>query len=276
MRLSNKQIFSVYYHSVFNYPLRREDLKRWEFGNKNLPKINSKTPVSEKDGYFFVRGKKPDIEKRKRNEAFSAKKVKLAQKTASVLEIIPSVKMVGITGSLAMNNAEDSSDIDLMVITARNTLWITRGIALVLLGFFGFSLRKAGDTGQKDKLCINIWLDEISLGWNLKNVYTAHEICQIVPVVNKDETYEKFLRKNSWALDFWPNGILKANPKNIRWGVGDELIAKVFSLFDYFAYLAQRTHMVKKITFEQITKTHAIFHPRNLSDYVTEKLSLIK
>jgi len=40
---------------------------------------------------------------------------------------IPWVKMVAITGSLAAYNPEKDSDIDMMIITKQNRVWITRG-----------------------------------------------------------------------------------------------------------------------------------------------------
>ena len=54
-----------------------------------------------------------------------------------------------------------------------------------------------------------MWLDESDMVWQRKdrNIYTAHEIAQIVPLINKDKTYEKFLSHNRWILDFWPNAV---------------------------------------------------------------------
>ena len=41
--------------------------------------------------------------------------------------------MVSVTGSLAMNNASSQQDdIDLLIVAARNRVWLTRGLVLLL------------------------------------------------------------------------------------------------------------------------------------------------
>ena len=70
----------------------------------------------------------------------------------------------------ALNNAKKNSDIDLLIITSKNTLWTTRIISFALLKFAGFKLRRAGDKNEKDKLCLNMWLDESDLVLKKRNI----------------------------------------------------------------------------------------------------------
>jgi len=203
-----------------------------------------------------------DLQNRIRREKISRTKLLLASKAASFLENIPTIKFVGITGSLAMNNAEEASDIDLMLITKNRTLWTTRGIVLVFLKLFGFKLRRAGQKEEKDKLCLNLWLDEGDLEWKDRNEFTAHEIVQIKPLINKNNTFEKFLFKNKWILDYWPNAVTIS-----RFAGSDSADSSKFNFVrsvEKLAFQFQYLYMKRKITNEIVRLTRAQFHPRKI------------
>jgi D-beta-D-heptose 7-phosphate kinase/D-beta-D-heptose 1-phosphate adenosyltransferase len=169
-----------------------------------------------------------------------------------------------------MDNADEESDIDLMIITQRGTLWTTRLISLLTLRIFGFDVRRFGQKNEKDKLCLNIWLDETSLSWDKKrrNVYTAHEIAQAKPLVNKEGAFDKFLKTNSWVKEYWPNAI------QIKKDIKKSKIKKsAFSIFESFAKKAQLRYMRGKRTKETVTSKKALFHPVDWSELILTKLS---
>ena len=124
------------------------------------------------------------------------------------------------------------------------------------------------DKSQKDRLCLNIWLDESNLIWREGNIYTAHEIAQIVPLANKDRTYEKFLYKNKWILDFWPNAV-RIKPTKI---LSVKCCSPIIRLLEKIAYRLQYFYMKKKITRETVTPTRAIFHPEDWGQVVLDRL----
>ena len=41
--------------------------------------------------------------------------------------------MIAITGSVANYDAEENDDIDLLIVTEKNRLWITRGFVFLIL-----------------------------------------------------------------------------------------------------------------------------------------------
>lgn len=49
-----------------------------------------------------------------------------------LLSLFPQIQLIGLSGTLAMNNAEDKDDIDLFIITAKNRLFTGRFIAIVM------------------------------------------------------------------------------------------------------------------------------------------------
>jgi D-beta-D-heptose 7-phosphate kinase/D-beta-D-heptose 1-phosphate adenosyltransferase len=267
--LAPKNLLTLYYHDIFEYPLTLMELIKWEPG-KIATKLKFEIPAYEfKSGYFYLKGKEGLILKRTFRKRSSVAKIKIARKAASVLKTIPQLKMVAITGATAMLNAKGESDIDLLLIAEKGKLWTTRLISLLTLKILGIPVRRFGEERQKDKLCLNMWLDESSLSWPEaeRNIYTAHEIAQIIPILNKDKTYEIFLERNKWIKDYWPNSV--KIPKKIN----KIKTKKGINIFEYIFRNLQYLYMRKKISREVVRQNKAIFHP---IDWTEKVLSYFK
>ncbi len=247
---------SIFYHDIFDYSLTPSELKKWY------------TPIKIENLTKAVKNKQLLIKKRFEKEKYSKGKLVMAKKASKILEKIPTIKFIGITGALAMNNADKTSDIDLMIITQKGTLWTTRLISYLVNWLIGTKIRKAGDVNEKDKLCLNMWLDENDLFFADHNLYTAHEIAQVVPLVNKDKIYERFLWKNRWILEYWPNSVKIRNP-NIEIRNVSNFVLRALNLI---AFKMQYIYMKSKITREVITKTRALFHPQDWGKVVLDRL----
>jgi len=258
--LDKSEIASVIYHNIFDYPLTSGELKKWKVG---------KTGLLEFKNNILLRKTKGDFSKRKLRGEVSEIKIQIAQKASILLSKIPTVEGVFLTGALAMKNADNNSDIDLMIITKVNTLWITRLISYLVIWLLGYKIRKPNDRNQKDKLCLNIWLDESALSWskNDRNIYSAHEIAQIKPILDKDYIHQRFLQKNVWILDYWPNAV------HIERIVNKQSLQTPPKLIERLAFKIQHLYMKSKITSEKITLHKAIFHPRDWGGVVIKRLS---
>lgn len=274
--LNEFEKFSVYYHNLFDYPLNFSELLRWTPGVLPQKSIND-CDVAIQGNYFSLKGSEGLIYQRALRERISRKKMLIAKRSAKLLSVIPWVKVVAVSGSLAMQNAEKGSDIDLLLITSKDRLWTTRILSYLLLKVSGTKLRKPNDSNEKDKLCLNIWLDETDLPWKKKerNIYTAHEIAQLIPLVNKNKVFEKFLYQNRWITKYWPNGVrIKRKIEEERVSIPNKsFLNPIFNIFEKFCYKLQYQYMKPKITTEVISLKHAIFHPNNLSKRVLNKLS---
>ena len=263
--LGKNELASIKYHDIFDYPLTTAEVIKWSVGIKGLTSFSSLPEVSEKDGFYLVKGRESLTYKRLLRERTSKGKLTIARKAVRILGLIPTIRGVFITGALSMENTQDDSDIDLMIITKRNTLWTTRLLSYLLIKAFGLKTRKAGNKEQKDKLCLNIWLDESVLSWSGKdrNLYTAHEIAQIAPILNKDSTYEKFLQKNNWIKDFWPNAV-RINKEEYK----ESKSKQKLGLIEKLAFQIQYKYMKGKITREIVKLHKAIFHPNDWGEAV--------
>jgi predicted nucleotidyltransferase len=267
-KLSTSEEISLRYHDIFDYPLTPFELIRWETSKFLEVESRGKKIVKQKKGYFFLAGREALIYKRFLRKRASDRKMVIAKNAARVISLIPTVKTVGITGSLAMENSDEEGDIDFMIISSKNSLWLTRAAVYLLLSLTGIKIRRPGEIDQKDKLCLNMWFEEGYLSWKEKNLYSSHEIAQIVPLVDKDHEFDKFLWANKWVLNWWPNSVRIKKPEI-------KSHKKLFnlSLLNSIAYNFQRRHMKSKLTREKVSLKRAIFHPFDWGTMVNSKLS---
>ena len=268
--LGKSETASILYHDIFDYPLNAKEIIKWRVGKRGLSLFKKTQEVINKDGLYFLKGKENLLYKKALRERASDRKIEIAKKNASALAKLPTIKGVFITGALAMNNAEEESDIDLMIITKKNHLWLTRLFAYLVLRVINSAVRKPNDKNQKDKLCLNIWLDESALSWGKKdrNIYSAHEIAQVNPIVDKENIYQRFLQKNKWILDYWPNSVRIEDTKDkIKGNV------KINNLLERISFWIQYRYMKRKITREKIDLHKAIFHPKDWGKEINELLS---
>ena len=188
--------------------------------------------------FYFLRRKNDLVVKRIRREKQSKNYFRKAKILCQTLKLIPWIKMVGVSGALAMENAGKRDDIDLLIVTSKNRLWISRLLALGLLSLAG-QRRKRGETGRKiaGKLCINILLEEDKLEQKNKDIFVAHEVLQMRPLWRRDGVYSKYLADNEWAFKFLPNWIDNSSDLSLRGRRGDRGNLDLIGIVSSFSLL---------------------------------------
>jgi hypothetical protein len=213
-------IKTLAYGAVFEYPLKAAEINKYLILNQKTPPRSPFRPpsgeslragitglvesgrVGFREGYYFLKGREKTVTQRKERIIISAEKMKIASEVANKLAKIPLILGIFITGTLSMNNASESDDIDLMIITKANRLWTTRLLVTAYLEILGIRRRPMGKT--VDKVCANMYLDETALALpkNKQNLYTAHEVIQVKPLINKERVYERFRQANLWTSEY--------------------------------------------------------------------------
>ncbi len=211
MEIKSAAFAALSYFDLFSYPLFEEEVWYWlpikterREAKKALEELKKEGKIVTKDGFYFLPQNKK-IEERKKQESYAKEKIKKAKKAAQILGFLPGVLLVGLTGNLAMKAANKEDDIDFLIITRSGWLWRSRFWAVILLELFGWR-RRPNQKKVRDKICLNLFLDEnhLALGEERQDLYTAHEILQMRPLVNKAGTYQRFLAANFWAASFLP------------------------------------------------------------------------
>ena len=121
---------------------------------------------------------------------------------------LPFVRLVAVTGALAMHNASDEyDDLDYMLITAEGRVWLARAFSILLVRL----VRLRGVV-----ICPNYVLSESALEQSKKDLFIAHEITQMVPIYGHS-LYWIFREANDWVADHLPNAseIFHDEPEHI-------------------------------------------------------------
>lgn len=189
------------YSDIFDYPLRLDELYSYlpirteiEQMSRSLESLNGQ--VGKNDGYYFLTDREIIVEIRKQRITYSYKFYQHALMYGQILGSLPFIRMVALTGSLAVMNSSTNADFDYMLIAAPGRVWMARGFALLLNRLS----RLFGHT-----LCPNLIVSESSLTWSTHDLYSAHELYQMIPIAGMD-VYLKLMKANPWAEEFFPNG----------------------------------------------------------------------
>lgn len=278
MSLTTKQavLKTLAYSGIFNYPLTPQEIHYWLTEKKaSLKTINNeldRLKIRSKNNFYYLYS----YSDRKLKDKIAIEKWKIAGSACLLVQKIPSVLAVLVTGNLAMNNAKQNDDIDFLIITKKNCLWSTRLFVNTLLDFK--KLRRHPESKNiKNKICLNMFLDENHLNLKDRNIYIAHEILQAVPLYGIN-TYKSILRSNNWVSSFLPLAFkkkLEAKDSTPQTNKPRKLIDKgillILSAVEPFAAFLQKKYMKSKITRETINEGQLFFHPSNLKEKILMK-----
>jgi hypothetical protein len=274
---------TLLYADLFDFPLTDDEVWKYCISKRAISKELIRKRLSQsldflslEKGYVFLPGRKNLIQLRQQRERASEKKLALAKKIVSYLAYLPTIMFVGVSGAVAIGNAKKEDDIDLFIIVRQNTIWISRLLCLCLLAFIG-RRRKRNSFKVQDMFCPNMFLDEAFLTFpqDRHDLYTAHEIVQLVPLLSRENTYTKFLRENSWVESFLPH----AYAIRIKESVSLPKVrpARLLSLFTHpiliqFAKSIQLLIM-KKPNKEIVSDSLLAFHPMDYRDWVLREFA---
>lgn len=155
--------------------------------------------VVMRDGHVVLPGREHLVELRQERMKTAAALWPIARRYARWLSRLPFVRMVAVSGSLAVNNARPTGDVDVFCITEENRLWVAR-LFLVALS----KLTRRLPRFFPSYLCPNYLLERNALQIDDRNLFTAHEIVQAVPLYGHG-LFREFRLQNAWVADLLPN-----------------------------------------------------------------------
>ncbi len=197
-------LHTVIYADVFDYPLKLGEMQRYLTG---LPaSVEAVGAALRKGGlvpgllnyageYYFLPGREQIVARRQQREQIASRLWPQVLRYGRLIAGLPFVRMLAVTGSLAMNNAEEAADLDYLVVTTAGRLWLCRALILALGRLAAL---------ERVRLCPNYLISERSLEFPDQSLYTAHELTQMVPLAGLD-IYERMRARNPWVKRFLPN-----------------------------------------------------------------------
>jgi hypothetical protein len=197
---------TIAYSDVFDYPLRLSEIHHFLEGvPAGLAEVERVLAngrlcprhLSYRAPYYMLPGRETIGPIRQRREAISQALWPAAVRYGRLVASLPFVRMVAVTGSLAVNNVDErmGADIDYLIVTRNGRVWLSRAFIVAIV-------RLAARRGYD--LCPNYILAETALAFPDQNLYTAHELLQMVPLYGL-ETYRQIRQVNTWVTQFMPN-----------------------------------------------------------------------
>lgn len=242
---------TIRYAKKFKSQLNIDEVEERLISKRNFPKkeidklVDSWTKEAKKDKYYL--------------DKFTKAK-EISQK---IKEDFDDILFLGITGSVASGHPKKNHDIDFLVITKKNKLWRTRLFLRWWIFKNHIPHRKYGSIEKKDEYCFNLWLDESSLliPENKQNLRNSVDLVLIRPLINRNNTYEKFILANSWAKK-WVATPYENKISNFQFSIFKKNIKnnKLEKISNYLYFWPQYWYMKKKIQSEKVGLHEAFFH----------------
>jgi hypothetical protein len=156
-----------------------------------------------KDGYLFT-SHDQSISSRFEREQISAAKLDSAATFANLLtRLVPFIRIIAVTGSVAYGSAGKWDDIDLFVVTERKRLWLSNLLMLV-------QVRISKILGVRSPHLLNFCLSYAhdqdgfsNESRKNRNALFARELLKAKPVAGINE-YRKMLEANRWVSELYP------------------------------------------------------------------------
>jgi hypothetical protein len=203
-RVETAVIHAIAYADVFDYPLTAEQVHRYLVGVEAPPStvLHLLTEGNLLEGrlgcdrgYYFLAGREETVDTRLQRAPISALAWPTARNYGRILARLPFIRMVAVSGALTMDNMEANTDIDFFIVTEPGRLWLSRAL---VVGIVQLAARRG------HILCPNYFLSGGCLVLQRRNLFTAHELAQMVPVFGM-ATYRRMCHLNGWASRFLPN-----------------------------------------------------------------------
>ncbi|MCX6762684.1 MAG: hypothetical protein NT093_02795 [Candidatus Moranbacteria bacterium] len=210
-QLSKNILNTIIYYDILNFPLTSFEVWKYLLAEnsytlgeiiESLEDDELKKYTEEFRGFYFLKGRKDLVARRIQNDKNSIEKFEIAQRAAQWLRFVPFVRMIALTGTLAMKNCEKNSDIDFLVILEKDRIFTGRLFVTAMVHFLG--KRRHGEK-IKNRICLNYFVAAESLEIQRKDLFAANEYSFIYPLFDND-VFQKFCETNiGWIKKIKPN-----------------------------------------------------------------------
>lgn len=210
---------TVLYADVFDYPLTPAEIHHYLIASplaaEPIPPESIEAALrgsqwlaarlTRANGYITLRDRESIGSLRAERCAHSARLWVHARRWGYWLGCLPFVRMVAVTGALAVDNSPPGDDIDFLLVTVPGRVWLARALAIAVVRLA--RLRGVG-------LCPNYVLASTALAQTRRNLYAAHDLQQMVLLVGR-AVYAEMQTANRWSREFLPHarGPLRQEPE---------------------------------------------------------------
>ncbi len=188
---------------VASYFLPKEDIAPEQLRYLLAEREFSDIPFQVRDGYLLTASSQSESSRLERKKMSAAKLDSAAGFATLLKKLVPFVKTVAVTGSVAYGSADRWDDIDLFIVTERNRLWLSAFMTLVLVRIWKLLVLRPLHLSL---FCLSYVHDEEGFSKeaqrNKTNPLFARELLKAKPVAGREQ-YRKMLEENDWVASFY-------------------------------------------------------------------------
>ncbi|MEK7190063.1 MAG: hypothetical protein AAB666_03760 [Patescibacteria group bacterium] len=206
------------FFEIFKHPLTNFELYKLLYCEKkiDLSEVVLETKqikINEANGFFFLLSNSPNLHLDRQDRAISNdRKFVLACRAAQLISWVPFTRLVAVCNTLSFEAAEKWSDIDFFIVARPGMVWLVRFLTTATLTVFG--LRRHGRR-IANKICLSFFVSDDAM--NLKkisltpdvqghpDIYLIYWMANLIPLINREKTLEKFWQANNWAWNYLAN-----------------------------------------------------------------------
>ena len=262
-KLAQNILVTICYYDALNYPLTIFELWKYLINGQQIAEIDQKEnkdsiadiicALESKElknrienfwGYYFLNGRKDLVFQRLSRNKISEEKFKIIQRITCFLCWVPFVRMIAVTGRVAMKNAERKSDLDLLIVFEKGHIFLGRFLSVLLVTILG---KRRKDKKITNKICLNHFLST-ELSVTMQDLFSAHEYIFMFPLFGF-EWYQNFFKKNEWIKKYHPNfksdlSMTKEIKDSLRFKLIRRSLERLFS-FSFFENSLKKFQVAK-------------------------------
>lgn len=161
------------------------------------------TKLATQWGYYFLKNRPGIVAARLQHHRLAQEKSQILYRVTRLLAWVPFVKMIAISGSLALANAKPSSDLDVLLVVRAGRIWMARFLLIGLTQVTG-RRRKHWDQAASDKVCLNHYVTDtaLTIAPEIRNEYTAVLYAHLRPLYGMDTLREFHAANAGWMKRF--------------------------------------------------------------------------
>lgn len=200
------------FFDLFNQPLTLFEIYRYLGVKIGLSELSNslelmRDEIKVKNGFYFLLGREEIVEERFKKYNYFKRKIKIAKKFSQLISLLPFVRGVAVSNIVSNHNLKDGGDIDLLIISSRDRIFLTRFLCTSLAKFL--NIRPSKKT-KKDKVCLSFYISEADLNlekclYSQDDLYFVYWVIGLEIIVNKNGVFDKFQFDNKWVKAYLPN-----------------------------------------------------------------------
>lgn len=215
--LDKSILATIAYYDIFDFPLTREEVFTYlsaqsqpDLGFRfsqdevslRLKALADKKIVDHIDGFYALPQREHLVPLRLKKQKIAVGKIKKAVRAAKILAAIPYIRAVYASGSLSLLNTSYESDLDVFIIAKAGRIWTARFLATLAMNILGMR-RKPNHKVSPDRVCLNHYITDSSLGIPHHGVFAAHNYVNMLPLYLAEESInENFKKANHWIFSY--------------------------------------------------------------------------